>query len=171
MLIRMAGLAPMEAQVGAYGVPDLMFAERFALWTFRLWMKTIAPDGGHRPLLDEAYRKVGAPGSVPSIDASLWVLKVGAHRGLDVSCPCAQTLTCDEMRLLHVLACHQKGAMPAARPVLERLLPPSAARAAARPMGLWAQALEQAQLCLPMRDWDLPELRGPSCSSSAHRLN
>jgi hypothetical protein len=161
MLIRMAGPSPVEALHTALELDNLWFGERFAIWTMRMWFATLSPDGSHRPLLDKAYRTVGATEAMPSIDGALWVFKVGARRPVDISAPCKRALTCDEKRVLHLLACHQQGIAIAAQPVAEALFPPSAARASHRPLSLWADILERVGLDLPMRDWDLPELRRP----------
>lgn len=158
MLIRMVGYGPAEAMPAAETVETLRFPERLCLWTLRVWMFNVAPDGAHRPLLAEAYAKLGASGAMASIDAALWTLRVGGHRPLRAGCPCHESLFEDEMRILHLLACEQIGAPPARRPVLEVLLAPAAARAFGPPLACWAAALERAGLRLPLRDWPLAEL-------------
>ncbi|MDW3205314.1 MAG: hypothetical protein R8L07_07190 [Alphaproteobacteria bacterium] len=161
MLIRMAGPGPIDALYHAVRFDDLKFAERLAVWTLRLWNQSVAPDGSHRNILSIAYEKAGAPDAMPSIDGTLWAFQIGGHRKLSVGYPCTATLSEDERRLLHLLACYQAGAAPAARPVLDTLAPAATARAVQAPLSVWAACLERAGLVLPIRDWDLPELRGP----------
>lgn len=162
MLIRMAGSGPIDALYHAVRFDDLKFAERLAVWTLRLWTQSVAPDGSHRNILSIAYEKAGAADAMPSIDGTLWAFRIGGHRKLTVGYPRAGTLSEDERRILHLLACYQAGAAPAARPVLDTLAPPATARAIQAPLSVWAGCLERAGLVLPIRDWDLPELRGPA---------
>ncbi|WP_420419011.1 hypothetical protein [Pacificispira sp.] len=162
MLIRMAGPGPIDALYHAVRFDDLKFAERLAVWTLRLWNQSVTPDGSHRNILSIAYEKAGVPDAMPSIDGTLWAFRIGGHRKLSVGFPCAATLSEDERRILHLLSCYQAGAAPAARPVMDALAPAATARAVQAPLSVWAACLERAGLVLPMRDWDLPELRGPA---------
>lgn len=167
MLIRMAGPCAVDALYHAVTFEDLCFAERLVVWTLRMWMHP-NPEGAddRREMIETAYHKTGIKEVVHSIDGTLWPLKVGGRDPFCVNCPCTPSLTEDEMRVLHLLACHQAGAGPATLPVLQRLAPAGTVRAISRPIRLWARRYFSAGLELPMRDWRLPELMGPGNSSN-----
>lgn len=156
---RMVNRKPAEALVGRDEIDALGFAERMAVWTVRIWWATARPDGGHRLFLNEAYEKLGAPAAVTAIDKTLMLYRIGAGRRVVFGRPEARGLADDEKRLLHALACAQRGAWPAARPVLDAVLAPTTVRVAEAPLTRWAEILSDIGLHLPFRDWDVPELR------------
>lgn len=158
---RMVNRKPAEALMGRDEIDDLGFAERMAVWSIRIWWATARPDGGHRRLLTDAYEKLGAPAAATAIDRTMMLYRIGAGRRVIFGRPETRGLADDEKRLLHALACAQRGAWPAARPVLDAVLAPTTVRVAEAPLTRWAEILSNAGLHLPFRDWDVPELRDP----------
>jgi hypothetical protein len=156
---RMVNRKPTEALMGGASVDTLRFAERMVVWTARVWWATARADGGHRAFLAEAHDKLGVASAVAAIDKTLLLYRIGAIRRVLFGHPEDRGLGDDEKRLLHALACAQRGTWTAARPVLDAVLAPATTRVAEEPLTLWAGLLSDAGLDLPFRDWDVPELR------------
>lgn len=161
MLIRMAGLRPIDALYHAPVFEDLSFAERLVVWTVRLWMHPNPTGAAERhDMIATAFRKSGVPEAAHAMDGALWALKVGSQSRFTTHCPCTAALSADEIRVLYLLACHQAGAGAAARVILDRMVPEGMVQSLDRPLRLWAAGFDAVGLTLPMRDWDLPELSG-----------
>jgi hypothetical protein len=155
-------------------VDDLNFAERLVLWSIRTWMSTAGDGRDLRVLISETYRQlhISRPRisqGISNIETVLWTLTVAGNRNLKVGYVCHQNITEDEARLLQAIAYEQIGAEAKAQFLLSTLLPPAACRTILKPLKVWGDILQSADLNLPLREGVFPacsdgECMGPECA-------
>jgi hypothetical protein len=148
-------------------VAELEDGEVLLLRGIRLWVDRFK----HRECglwdLNRHFVAHGLGEATPSLHGLLFNSSVATTRPLDVRCARCPSLSPDEARMLHAVACLQAGDEAEAKTVLSSWLPPAAVRLTIESVRGLAGTLTAEHVRLPQRRWRFPELTEPRLAYAA----
>ncbi len=139
-------------------IGDLDGSELLVLRGIRLWVGRFKDREEPWEHLDLFFAGEGIAATAPSLHAILYNTSVAATRSVDVRCPHCPSLSPDEARMLHAVACAQRDELQPAYDMLATWLPAAAVRLTVDAVDGLASALTEAGHRLPLRDWRFSEL-------------
>jgi len=137
---------------------DLTPDETLLLQAVRIWVSCAREDRCGGPELMEHLAAHGAANAGPSLHGILYNCSVAATRAIDVRCRRCPNLSPDEARLLHAVACGQRGLSAPAAALLAEWLAPAAVRLTIDAVVGAGRELAAAGVALPWRAWDFAAL-------------
>ena len=167
---------PRAPQPSVDRVSDLTPDERLLLSGIRAWVGRIKQDECGWPALHAIFAARGAGPAAAGLHAMLYNLSIATRRPIDVRCSACRSLSPDEARMLHAIACAQAGRTGDSFDLLLTWLPPAAARLTVEAVEGAARFLRQAQAALLLRRWDFARLESlaeppPSRPATSHVLH
>jgi hypothetical protein len=148
-------------------VAELDEGEALLLRGIRLWVDRFKRRECGLWDLNRHFVAHGLGEATPSLHGILFNSSVATTRPLDVRCARCPSLSPDEARLLHAVACLQAGDEPTAQTVLANWLPPAAVRLTIEAVRGLAATFTAEHVRLPQRRWRFPELTEPRLAYAA----
>jgi hypothetical protein len=148
-------------------VAELEEGEALLLRGIRLWVDRFKRRECGLWDLNRHFVAHGLGEATPSLHGILFNSSVATRRALDVRCARCPSLSPDEARLLHAVACLQAGDEPTAKTVLSSWLPPAAVRLTIESVRGLATTFTAEHVRLPQRRWRFPELTEPRLAYAA----
>jgi len=169
-----AARARLMSAPGVHQVSDLTADERLVLSGIRAWVGRIKQNECGWPALFAIFAAHGAGRAAASLHALLYALSVATRRSIDVRCAACPSLSPDEARMLHAVACAQQDRMAESFDLLLTWVPAAAARLTIDAVDGLARLLLEAQAVLAVRAWDFARLESlalpPPDGESAGRV-
>lgn len=137
---------------------DLTPDETLLLQAVRIWVSCAREDRCGGPALMEHLAAHGAANAGASLHGILYNCSVAATRAIDVRCRRCPNLSPDEARLLHAVACGQRGITARAAELLAEWLPTAAVRLTIDAVVGAGRELAASGVALPWRAWDFSAL-------------
>jgi hypothetical protein len=159
--------ARVPAQQPTEAVAELEEGEALLLRGIRLWVDRFKRRECGLWDLNRHFVAHGLGEATPSLHGILFNSSVATTRPLDVRCARCPSLSPDEARLLHAVACLQAGDEPTAKTVLSSWLPPAAVRLTIESVRGLATTFTAEHVRLPQRRWRFPELTEPRLAYAA----
>ena len=137
---------------------DLTPDETLLLQAIRIWVSCAKENRCGGPELMAHLAANGAANAGPSLHGILYNIAVAATRPIDVRCRRCPNLSPDEARLLHAVACGQRGLTARAAGLLAEWLPAAAVHLTIDAVIGAGRALCASGVALPRRAWDFAAL-------------